>query len=170
MTTHKKMPGRLHSAAGDGYFESYDYGQTWKRSVVGLGDYDYLFSLAVDSGDPKFVIVSASQWPRKAYSPEDPESLIYRRTWSVDDTDDYTERSSDGERKVVSNGLSEPKGTLISILAANPIIAGEFYAANNRGIFCSTDSGISWKMLDWIQWPKEYLSQHHWALAVREDK
>jgi hypothetical protein len=57
MTTHKKMPGRLHSAAGDGYFESYDYGQTWKRSVVGLGDYDYLFSLAVDSGDPKFVIV-----------------------------------------------------------------------------------------------------------------
>jgi hypothetical protein len=87
------MPGRLHSAAGDGYFESYDYGQTWKRSVVGLGDYDYLFSLAVDSGDPKFVIVSASQWPRKAYSPEDPESLIYRRTSSVDDTDDYTERA-----------------------------------------------------------------------------
>jgi hypothetical protein len=164
------MPGRLHSAAGDGYFESYDYGQTWKRSVVGLGDCDYLFSLAVDSGDPKFVIVSASQWPRKAYSPEDPESLTYRRTSSVDDTDDYTERSSDGEWKVVSNELSEPKGTLISILAANPIIAGEFYAANNRGIFCSTDSGISWKMLDWIQWPKEYLSQHHWALAVREDK
>jgi hypothetical protein len=24
-------------------------------------------------------------------------------------------------------------------------------------------------MLDDIEWPKEYLSQHHWALAVRED-
>ena len=48
-------------------------------------------------------------------------------------------------------------------------IAGEFYAINNRGIFCSTDSGISWKMLEGIQWPKEYLSQHPWALVVRED-
>ena len=27
LATHKKMPGRLYSAAGDGYFESYDYGQ-----------------------------------------------------------------------------------------------------------------------------------------------
>lgn len=33
LTTHKKMPGWLYSAAGDGYFESYDYGQTWKRLV-----------------------------------------------------------------------------------------------------------------------------------------
>ncbi|MFL6457356.1 MAG: WD40/YVTN/BNR-like repeat-containing protein [Nitrososphaeraceae archaeon] len=116
MTTHKKMPGRLYSAAGDGYFESYDYGQTWKTSVAGLDDYDYLFGLAVDSGDPKFVIVSASQWPLKAYSPEDAESLVYRRTSSVDDTDDYTERSSDGEWNVVSNGLSEPKGTSFQFL------------------------------------------------------
>ena len=66
---------------------------------------------------------------------------------------------------------SQTPGTLISILAANPKIAGEFYAVNNRGIFCSTDSGISWKMLndDDIEWPKEYLSQHPQALAVREE-
>ena len=47
--------------------------------------------------------------------------------------------------------------------AATPKISGEFYAVNNRGIFCSIDSGISWKMLDehdGIHWPKEYLSQH----------
>jgi photosystem II stability/assembly factor-like uncharacterized protein len=36
MTTHKKMPGRLYSAAGDGYFESYDYGQSWKRSAAAV--------------------------------------------------------------------------------------------------------------------------------------
>jgi hypothetical protein len=71
--------------------------------------------------------------------------------------------------KVVSNGLPERRGTLISFLTANPKVAGEFYAINNRGIFCSTDSGISWKMLEGIQWPNEYLSQHPWALAVRED-
>jgi hypothetical protein len=84
-------------------------------------------------------------------------------TQDVDD-DDNTE-----EWNVVSNGLPESTGTLISILTANPKIAGEFYATNNRGIFYSTDSGISWKMLDDIQWPKEYLSQHPRALAVQED-
>ncbi|MFL6410234.1 MAG: hypothetical protein ACJ71K_03215 [Nitrososphaeraceae archaeon] len=162
------MPGWLYSAAGDGYFESYDYGQTWKRSVAGLGEYDYLFSLAVDSGNPKTVIVSASQWPYKAYSIGDAESLIYRRTSSiVEDADDSN--SNDKEWKLVSNGLPKPTGTLISVLAANPKIAGAFYAVNNSEIFYSTDSGISWKMPDDIHWPKEYLSQHPWALAVRED-
>jgi hypothetical protein len=37
------------------------------------------------------------------------------------------------------------------MLAANPKVAGEFYAINNRGIFCSTDLGSSWKMLDGLQ-------------------
>jgi hypothetical protein len=138
--------------------------------VAGLDDYDYLFSIAVDSGDPRTVIVSASQWPYKAYSLEDAESLVYRRTSSsshVDDADDSN--SNDIDWKLASNGLPKPTGTLISVLTANPSIAGSFYAVNNRGIFYSTDSGISGKMIDDIQWPKEYLSQHPWALAVRED-
>ena len=164
LATHKKMPGWLYSAAGDGYFESYDYGQTWKRSVTGLDDYDYLVGLAVDSGDPKTVVVSASSWPYKAYSVEDAESLVYRRTASTQDSDN----NNDEEWKVVSKGLPERRGTLISFLAANPKVAGEFYAINNRGIFCSTDSGISWKMLEGLQWPNEYLSQHPWTLAVIE--
>jgi photosystem II stability/assembly factor-like uncharacterized protein len=169
LATHKNMPGRLYSAAGDGYFESYDYGQNWKRLVAGLGDYDYLFSLAVDSGNPHTVIASASQWPTKAYSLEDAESVVYRKTSSspVKDTEDNNSKDKE-EWNIVSNGLPKPTGTLISVLAANPKIAGTFYAANNRGIFYSDDSGISWKMLDGVQWPKEYLSQHPWALAVRE--
>jgi photosystem II stability/assembly factor-like uncharacterized protein len=164
LATHKKMPGQLYSAAGDGYFESYDYGQTWKRLVAGLDDYNYLLGLAVDSGDPKTVIVSASQWAYQAHSREDPKSLVCVRISSTDDA----ENNSDKEWKVVK-GLPEPRGTIISILAANPKVAGEFYGVNNRGIFCSTDSGSSWKMLDGLQWPKEYLSQHPFALAVRED-
>ena len=167
LATHKKMPGWLYSAAGDGYFESYDYGQTWKRVVAGLDDYDYLFGIAVDSGDPKTVVVSASSWPYKAYSLEDAESLVYRRTAFTQDSDYHS--NDDEEWMVVSKGLPEPHGTLISLLRANPKIAGEFYAVNNRGIFCSRDSAISWKMIEGIQWPKEYLSQHPWALAVRED-
>jgi hypothetical protein len=140
------MPGQLYSAAGEGYFESYDYGQSWKTSVAGLDDYDYVFGLAVDSANPNTVIISASRWPYQAHSLEDAESLIYRRTSPVE------------EWKLVSNGLPKPTGTMVSILAANPKVAGEFYAVNNRGIFCSTDLGISWKMLDGIQWSKEYLS------------
>jgi photosystem II stability/assembly factor-like uncharacterized protein len=169
LTTHKNKPGRLYSAAGDGYFESYDYGQTWRRLVAGLGDYDYLFSVAVDSGNPQTAIVSASEWPTKAYYVEDAESWVYRRTSSIiDDADDGNSNDKE-EWKIVSNGLPKPTGTLISILAANPKVAGTFYAVNNRGIFYSADSGFSWKMLDDIEWPKEYLSQHPWALAVRED-
>jgi hypothetical protein len=168
LSTHKKMPGWLYSAAGDGYFESHDYGQTWKRLVAGLGDYDYLVGLAVDSGDPKTVIVSASKGPYQAHSREDPESTIYRKTSSTKDaSDDDNNNSNDDRWKAVSNGLPEPRGIIISILAANPKVSGEFYAVNNRGIFCSTDSGISWKMLnEGIEWPKEYLTQHPFALAV----
>jgi hypothetical protein len=72
-----------------------------------------------------------------------------------------------GEWKSVSNALPESRGTIITILAANPKLVGEFYAINNRGIFCPTDSGVSWRMLD-IAWPKEYLLQHPWALAVKD--
>ena len=168
LSTHKKMPGWLYSAAGDGYFESHDYGQTWKRLVAGLGDYDYLVGLAVDSGDPNTVIVSASKGPYQAHSREDPESMVYRRTSSTKDASDDANNSNDDRWKAVSNGLPEPPGTIISILTANPKVSGEFYAVNNRGIFCSTDSGISWKMLEGIEWPKEYLSQHPFALAVSD--
>ena len=168
LTTHKKMPGWLYSAAGDGYFESYDYGQTWERLVAGLGDYDYLVGLAVDSGDPKTVIVSASKGPYQAHSREDPESTIYRRTSSTKDaSDDANNNSNDDRWEAVLNGLPEPRGTIISILAANPKVSGEFYAVNNCGIFCSSDSGISWKILnEGIEWSKEYFSQHPFALAV----
>ena len=72
-------------------------------------------------------------------------------------------------KPITNSGLPPPSGTIITILAANPKIAGEFYALNNHGIFCSNDSGISWKMLDGILWPKQYLLQHPRALAVRED-
>ncbi len=109
------------------------------------------------SADPQNVIVSASMGPGSAYSIEDAESFVYRR-----DEDDK-------KWKAISNGLPEPKGTTITVLASNPKAAGEFYAVNNRGLFISTDSGISWRGLD-IQWPKEYLLQTPWALAVSDKK
>jgi photosystem II stability/assembly factor-like uncharacterized protein len=152
LVTHPKAPKRLYSSAGDGYFESFDYGESWSRPVEGLR-YQYIYGLAVDYDDPQIVIVSASMGPGTAYSTENAESFVYRR-------------EEDGKKwKTISNGFPEPTGTTISVLASNPKVSGEFYAVNNHGVFCSADSGISWKRLD-IQWPKRYLSQTPWALAV----
>ena len=76
----------------------------------------------------------------------------------------------EGERewKPVTKGFPESHATIISVLAANPKIVGEFYAVNNRGIFYSTDSGVSWKTLDGVKWPKDYLLQHPRALSVSD--
>jgi hypothetical protein len=81
----------------------------------------YLYGLAIDSGDPNNVIVSASYGPMTAYYVGNAESFVYRK-------------SNDGEEwKVVSSGLPEPSGTTIATLASNPKVAGEFYAVNNHG-------------------------------------
>ena len=155
LATHQKASKRLYSAAGDGYYESFDYGESWKRPIAGL-KHDYLYGLAVDPADPQTIIVSASRSPWQAHSTEGANSLVYRRSANDDD-----------EWKAISNGLPEPGGTIISILAVNPNAARIFYAINNRGIFSSTNSGVSWGMID-ISWPKEYVSQHPWAIAVTD--
>lgn len=117
--------------------------------------YSYLYGIAVDSGDPQNVIVSASMGPGSAYSVENAESFVYKK-------------DEDGSKwRVVSNGLPEPEGTTITIFDSNPRVSGEFYAVNNRGLFMSTDSGGSWKKLD-TPWPKRYLPQTPWALAINE--
>jgi photosystem II stability/assembly factor-like uncharacterized protein len=152
LVTHPKAQKRLYSSAGDGYFESFDYGESWTRSMEGL-KHSYLYGLAVDSGNPQVVIVSASLGPNKAYSTENAESFVYRK-------DEYSRKW-----RAVSNGLPEPSGTTITLLVANPKVSGEFYAVNNRGLFVSTDSGVSWRKLD-TSWPREYLPQTPWALAV----
>jgi photosystem II stability/assembly factor-like uncharacterized protein len=156
LSTHQKAPKRLYSSAGDGYFESFDYGKSWNRPTTGL-EHHYLYGLAVDPADPNTIVVSASQSAWQGHYIEHANSLVYRRS---------IENDGGGKWKAVSNGLPQSEGTIIAILAANPKNKGEFYAINNRGLFCSTDTGISWRELD-ISWSKEYLSQHPWALAVK---
>ncbi len=155
LATHRKAPRRLYSSAGDGYFESFDHGETWNKPTAGLSHH-YLYGLAVDCENPQNVLVSASLGPWQAHSVgQETESFIYRRS---EDKQEWT---------MISKGLPEPSGTIIPVLVASSNNAGEFFAVSNRGIFCSTDSGISWKALD-ILWPKEYLSQHPWSIAIEE--
>jgi photosystem II stability/assembly factor-like uncharacterized protein len=94
LVTHPRAPGRLYSSAGDGYFESFDYGESWIRPMEGFR-HRYLYGLAVDSGDPHVVIVSASMGPGSAYSVDNAKSFVYRR-------------SEDGKKwEHISNGLPE---------------------------------------------------------------
>ena len=159
LVTNKNAPGKLYSAAGDGYFESEDYGNTWNNVDDGLKDHTYLFSIALNSGHHKNMIVSAANNAWKSHDISDLESFIYRR--SVEEEEDQSSKW-----ELVRNGLPESKGTFISILDSNPHVEDEFYCLNNRGIFVSEDSGLSWKSLE-IPWPKEYKLQHPWALAIR---
>jgi photosystem II stability/assembly factor-like uncharacterized protein len=154
LATHSKAPERLYSSAGDGYFESFDYGETWTRPMEGL-QHNYLFGIAVDSSDPEVVIVSASNGPNRSYAAESAETFVYRK-----------DPNGNGW-KVVKDGLPEPRGSTMMSFTSNTRTPGEFYAVNNHGLFFSTDSGISWKKLD-ISWDSEYLQQTPWAIAINE--
>ena len=154
LATHSKAPKRLYSSAGDGYFESYDYGETWTRPMVGLR-HDYLFGIAVDSSNPEVVIISASNGPSRSYVTENAETFVYRKD------------ADDNEWKAVTDGLPESRGSTIMSIVSNVKTPGEFYAVDNHGLFLSTDSGSSWKKLDTL-WPREYLQQTPCALAIND--
>lgn len=66
--THREASGRLYSAAGDGYFESHDGGESWFRPMDRLR-HGYLVGVAVDPGDPDTVVVSGASGPYVAYRP-----------------------------------------------------------------------------------------------------
>ena len=172
---HTKAPGRLYETAGGvspafrprlqlalpplqprlimragGYAETRDAGATWETLVDGLDANHYLWSVAVDAGNPDTILASAAVGPIQAHRKGFAESYIIRR--------------SEGQVWQRSEaGLPEPKGTIISSLAAAE--AGVFYAANNKGIFRSTDAGQSWQALP-IAWPERYSVQHVKGMAV----
>jgi photosystem II stability/assembly factor-like uncharacterized protein len=137
--THRLAPGRVYSAAGDGYFESRDAGATWTRLVNGLRQ-RYLVGVAVDPADPDTVIASAAAGPGVAYSPRHAEAYVYRRT-------------SRHSWELAMDGLPDGRGTIASRLATHPDDPGVIYAANNHGLFRSADAGATWQALD-VAWPQ----------------
>jgi len=148
--THPLAPGRIYSAAGDGYFESIDAGDSWRSLEDGL-KHLYLVGVAVDPGDPDTVIVSAADGPGSAYSARSAEAYVYRKT----ELNRWEQAMS---------GLPEAKGTTVSQFATHTGEPGVIYAANNRGLFRSEDAGRSWKALD-IPWPEPGLADGVAALA-----
>ncbi len=157
--THPKAPGRLYSAAGDGfmrpgrgYAESPDRGETWVRISDGLAQ-PYLYGMAVDAANPDAVLISASPSPNHAHNPMAAEAHVYRK-------------HGNGWREV-TDGLPEAHGTMIHILAAHPTRSGVAYALCNRGLFQTEDGGDHWTPVP-IPWPDHYRFWHMNALAVTE--
>jgi photosystem II stability/assembly factor-like uncharacterized protein len=148
--THPLAPGRIYSAAGDGYFESTDAGETWTSPEDGL-QHLYLVAVAVDPADPQTVVVSAAAGPFVAYRPRSAEAYVYRRTGRE-------------QWQQAMQGLPQAKGTTASRFATHAGEPGVIYAANNRGLFRSEDAGRSWTLLD-IPWPEPGLSEGVEALV-----
>lgn len=148
--THTSAPGRVYSAAGDGYFESEDAGESWSRPVDGLR-HRYLVGVAVDPADPDAVIVSAASGPWVAYSPRRAEAYVYRKT-------------ARRPFELAMEGLPDAQGTIASRLATHPDEPGVIYAANNHGLFRAADAGRTWQALE-IPWPPRAFAHGVEALA-----
>lgn len=151
--THREAPGRVYSAAGDGYYESEDGGESWSRPMEGLR-HRYLVGVAVDPGDPGTVVVSAASGPHVAYRPGRAEATVYRKT------------AGEAFARAME-GLPDAGGTVASRLGTVPDEPGVFYAANNHGLFRSRDGGRSWTALE-IAWPEGVFRQGVEALMAFE--
>jgi hypothetical protein len=146
LATHPDEPGRVYAAAGDGYAESTDSGDTWEFPQTGL-DHRYVWSLAVDPADSEHVLVSAATSAHRAHDPNG-QNHLYRRVHG------HWERSMDG--------LPGPDGIARPVLDVGP--DGAFYALTNHGLFRSP-TGDGWHRLP-VDWQPHYREQVPQGLVV----
>ena len=152
LSIHLSAPERLYSAAGDGYFESRDGGDTWQRFEKGL-QHRYLWSIAIDSADADNIILSAAASARRSHY-EPAESYLYRRT-------------AGSPWQQLRDGLPKPAGRRTAVLASHPREPGTFFAAWEHDVYHSVDGGASWDRLD-VPWPENCRVNELCALAVAE--
>ena len=130
LAIHPKAPDALRVAAGDGYFESDDGGETWRSPSAGL-DVGYLRSVAVAPEQPDVVVVSAASGPHSAYVAGRSDGRLYRRL-------------AHGRWERVRDGWPEPPNSIAPLLCAGAR-GGELWAADERGVHSSEDGGKSWR-------------------------
>ena len=149
LTTHPDAPGRAYAAAGDGYAETTDGGEAWAHPQEGL-DHRYVWSVAVDPGDPDTRLISAASGANAAHRVG--ESYVYRKV------------GDDPWGRLDYEGLPTGDGVFRPVLAAGDTPM-EFYAASNRGLFRTADAGDTWSRLA-VDWPEAFVDQTVRGFAV----
>ncbi len=169
LATHPDAPGRAYAAAGDGYAETDDGGETWSHPQEGL-DHRYVWSVAVDPGDPDARLVSAARGARSAHTADRAESYVYRRVgdgpWErVGDGGGVDGEASATPRGADRTGDGLPTGEGVTRYVVDSGGPGEFVAVSNAGLFRSTDGGRSWTELG-VDWPDAFADRTAQGLAV----
>ena len=127
LSAHAAAPGTLYEAAGNGFAESTDFGESWEADDAGM-DRHYVWGLAVDSEDPTLVYASAAPGPGRAHGPGFSDASIYRR------------RAGEQWEAVLEDLAAFPYA-----LCADPEKPGALYAGFGDGkILHSPDAGASW--------------------------
>jgi photosystem II stability/assembly factor-like uncharacterized protein len=155
MAIHPEVPDTVRAAAGDGYAESHDAGETWAFPQDGLR-HRYCWSVAIDPGDPDRVLLSAAASARRAHTSASAASYLYRRTDTGSDAsawarlDDVDVPTGEGVLRATLAGGTEP---------------GELFALTDRGLFRTTDGGDSFTRVD-VAWPDSFRDRTSRGLAV----
>lgn len=142
---------RVYEAAGGGFAETTDGGNTWQTLNKGLSPYTYLVSIAVDSGNPDVIIASAAKNARTAYIPERAHSVIVRK-------------EGNGDWEIIEDGLPNRDHSSVCLLLSDPYKRHSFFAVNNTGIYESRDAGVSWQRLN-IDWPESIKTERILSFA-----
>ena len=132
LAIHPQRPTTLRVAAGDGFFQSEDAGETWAAHDRGL-EARYLRSVAIDPGDPDILVVSAASSPRSAYAAGRSDGRLYRR-------------EGGGPWERVAEGWPYPPDTIAPLLVGG-VEPGEIWAADERGAHRSENGGRSWEQV-----------------------
>jgi photosystem II stability/assembly factor-like uncharacterized protein len=127
LAAHAVASETLYEAAGGGFAESEDFGESWEAADAGM-DRWYVWGLAVDSQDPTLVYASAAPGPGRAHGPGFSDAAIYRR-------------NAGEEWEAVLEGLA----AFPYALCADPQAPGALYAGLGDGkILHTADSGKNW--------------------------
>ena len=127
LAAHRNAPYLLYEAAGGGFAQSRDFGDSWETADEGMG-LRYVWGLAVDAEDPTLVYASAASGPGRAHGSGPSDAAIYRRV-------------EGGQWKPVLEGLA----AFPYALCSDPEAPGTLYAGFGDGmILRSSAAGEGW--------------------------